>query len=81
MGLCYKCGERFGLRHICRRQLLNMEGEEKDKGEEIEDGIEEWPRQDVTTTSTIEETEQEQVEISFHALKRGTTEKTIKVQG
>lgn len=44
MGLCYKCGEKFRLGHICRRQLLNMEGEEEDRGDEGKDGIEGEPR-------------------------------------
>lgn len=27
MGLCYWCGEKYSLRHLCRRELMNMEGE------------------------------------------------------
>lgn len=58
-----------------------MEGEEENRGEELVDGIEGEQRQEVTTINTAEETEQKGVEISFHALRRGSTGKIIKVQG
>ena len=81
MGLYYRCGEKFSLGHQCRRQLLNMEREEEDGGEELADEGEGEQRQEVTKLNTREETEQEGVEISFHTLKGGTTGKIIKVQG
>jgi len=37
LGLCFKCGDKYGLGHQCRRHLLNIEGvegkeEEKPRG-------------------------------------------------
>jgi len=58
-----------------------MEGEEKDEEEEEGKVMEGGTGQDATTTYKGEETEQEGVEISFHALRGGTTGKIIKVPG
>jgi len=36
MGLCLKCGEKYHAGHQCKRQLLNMEGEEDLSAEDLE---------------------------------------------
>ena len=35
--MCYKCGDRYNPSHQYRRQLLNMEGADEDKGVEEEE--------------------------------------------
>lgn len=34
LGLCFKCGEKYGPGHQCKRQLMNMEGADGEKMEE-----------------------------------------------
>ena len=65
-GLCFKCGEKYYRGHQCRKQLLFLEGEEED-GQEEED--------------TLQPLEEDNGEISLHAMKGWTNSKIIKVEG
>ena len=67
LGLCFHCGEKYGLGHQCRRQLLQMEGLEGDEGEVEAAGEMEAAGEDG--------------EISFHALQGSPSGKIIKVKG
>ena len=71
LGLCFKCGEKYGPGHQCRRLILNMEASDD---EEVEEDTEEEPHAE-------EEQEDDGGQISFHALKEGPTGKIIQVKG
>ena len=70
--MCCKCGKNFNLSHECKRQLLNMEGLNEEKEEEVVEEIE-----------IIHEEVQgdEGGEISFNALKGCPTREIIKMKG
>jgi len=66
--LCFKCGDRYFLGHQCKKQLLLLEGEEEN--------VEEEDMLDVP-----EEGEEDNGEISLHALRGLANNKIIKVEG
>ncbi|XP_052201138.1 uncharacterized protein LOC127807380 [Diospyros lotus] len=77
LGLCFKCGEKYGPGHQCRRLMLKMEGSgEDDEAEEelLEEVVEGEGREQ-------EDYEDEGGQISFHALKGGSTGRIIQVKG
>ena len=65
VGLCYKCGDKYFFGHKCRRQLLILEAKEN-KEEEVE--------------GTPEIDEEDEGEISLHALKGSANSRIIKVE-
>ena len=77
MGLCFKCGDKYGLGHQCKRQLMKIEridGGKEGEEEAIEgDGLQEEEEEEVQG--------EEGGEISFHALKGSSMGQIIKVRG
>ena len=73
-GLCFKCGERWGLDHVCKLKhykLVLVEGsDEEHPGEGDQTTSEEEPSLELKT-----------LEISFNSLKGLTSSKSFKVMG
>ena len=70
LGLCFRCGEKYGQGHQCKKLLLAMEGQED--GKEQEAGIE-------TNDEILEGNEGGK--ISMHALQGQAADRVIKVKG
>ena len=66
--LCFKCGDRYFPEHQCKKQLFPLDGEEDHLEEE-------------EVLETNEEGEEDNGEISLHALKGLVNNKIIKVEG
>lgn len=67
--LCFRCGDKYHIGHQCKRQILLLEGNDTQEEGEAEDG----------DCEGLEE--EDNGEISIHALKGMVNNKIIKVEG
>ena len=76
LGLCFKCGEKYGPGHQYRRLMLKMEASNDEEVEEdkAKEDTEEEPHAE-------EEQEDDGGQISFHTLKGGATGRSYMLKG
>ena len=69
-GLYFRCGEKYYRGHQCRMKQLLLLGGEKEDGQEKEDNLQ-----------PLGELDEDNEEISLHAMKGWTNNKIIKMEG
>nr|XP_027102942.1 uncharacterized protein LOC113724214 [Coffea arabica] len=80
-GLCFKCVEPYTLGHICRQSHVNLLLMGDAEGIAIKGKEEKGDETDVFCDCIGGELGDELMEVSVHALERGSVHKTIRIKG
>lgn len=72
-GLCFKCGEKYGLGHQCKSKQLNLMSSEEEEDSTFEDALVELEEQEGNPGQVVE--------VSLNNLSGSLKRKTITLQG